>query len=307
MPYGMPGCTGPARKYLMPHEAGRYHSPLAALGPAESLLGGLGGRFKSRAAHEAERADYYDRQAEAAMGGSAAALEDLRQQGGVEVPGKKGPPWPHIAPSEGSKQYAAGLYAEVVKALPKAKTVLEGVEEGLSAVGKSPLAIALAKGLTTRRRRGYSSYGGGYGRRRRAPQYYDEEAGLVSPKSFQKAAGVGASGAGVVGGVGGASALATAGVAIAGLAAGYYIGYNLNKYLAGKALSAEEAGLAAAKAFRDARAQAAARKGSALTAAEVRSLGAQYKAQLVSLGYDPVTFTRTRSALESFFTGEEEE
>ncbi len=99
----------------------------------------------------------------------------------------------------------------------------------------------------------------------------------------------------------------TAGVVIAGLAAGYYIGTQLNTYLAGKALAAEEAGVAAALAFRKARAAATARKGAPLTATEVRSLGAQYKAQLVALGYDPVTFTRTRSRVERFFAGEEEE
>jgi hypothetical protein len=105
----------------------------------------------------------------------------------------------------------------------------------------------------------------------------------------------------------GPSALAKAGVVIGGLAAGYYIGTQLNKYLAGRALSGEQAGVAAAKAFRQARADAAAAKGAPLSATELRSLGAVYKQQLIALGYDPVTFTRKRGAVESFFTGQEEE
>lgn len=110
---------------------------------------------------------------------------------------------------------------------------------------------------------------------------------------------------------GGASQLGRAalgaGVAIGGLAAGYYVGSKLNKYLAGRALGKEQAGVAAALALREARAEATAAKGSALTAAEARSLGAEYKAQLLQLGYDPVTFTRSRSIVERFFTGQEED
>jgi len=101
--------------------------------------------------------------------------------------------------------------------------------------------------------------------------------------------------------------LATAGVAIGGFAAGYWIGTELQKYVAGRALSAEQAGVEAARAFRAARAAAAAAKGAALTPAEIRSLGTQYKRQLVELGYDPITFTRRRTAAERFVTGFEEE
>jgi len=124
-------------------------------------------------------------------------------------------------------------------------------------------------------------------------------------------AGVAGRGAGVAGGaagaVGGASALAVAGVAIGGLAAGYWIGSQLNKHLAGRALSKEQAGVAAALAFRAARAEAERAQGAPLTAAQVRSLGAQYKRGLVELGYDPGTFVRVRSGFEKFFTGQEEE
>lgn len=102
-------------------------------------------------------------------------------------------------------------------------------------------------------------------------------------------------------------ALLKAGVAIGGFAAGYYIGTKLQQHLAGRALRAEQAGVAAARAFREARSDAARQKGAPLTATEIRSLGAEYKRQLVALGYDPVTFTRRRGAVERFVSEFEEE
>lgn len=162
------------------------------------------------------------------------------------------------------------------------------IGRGLESLGQSPLALgigtALARGGRStgyRSRITYDQFGNP--RRTRAPL----------------AAGGGA-------GVSGLRNLATAGVAVGGLAAGYYIGSELNKQLVSQAPNAEEAGVRAALAFRNARAQAAARKGAPLTPAEVRSLGAVYKQQLVALGFDPVTFTRKRNIVERFFTGEEE-
>lgn len=102
-------------------------------------------------------------------------------------------------------------------------------------------------------------------------------------------------------------ALLRAGVVIGGFAAGYWIGTELQKRLAGRTLAAERAGVEAALAFRKARADAARAKGAPLSAAEVRSLGTQYKKQLIALGYDPVTFTRQRGAAERFVAGFEEE
>lgn len=292
--YGKPLVCGPARKYLQGDDDD-YHSPILAIGAAKSLLGGsLGARLKSPAAHQAERETVYTRIAEEALAGDKDQLAYLTKLAGGQ------------APTQAAKDFAADLLRQVKLQMPKAakeKTVAETISTGLADVSRSPLAVAVAKGLTSRALRPRAQYRTTYDQYGNPRRVKVRQSGI----SFQQAAGGATSAAGVAGSVGGASALATAGVAIAGLAAGYYIGYNLNKYLAGKSLSAEEAGLAAAKAFRDARSQAATRKGAPLTAAEVRSLGAQYKAQLVSLGYDPVTFTRTRSALESFFTGEEEE
>lgn len=103
-----------------------------------------------------------------------------------------------------------------------------------------------------------------------------------------------------------AQLLARAGVAIAGLAAGYYIGTHLNKYLAGRHRSKQEAAVQAALAFREARAAAAEAKGTDLSAAEVRSMGDVYKAQLRALGYAPGTFVKVPSVIDRFFFGEEE-
>lgn len=100
--------------------------------------------------------------------------------------------------------------------------------------------------------------------------------------------------------------LVRSGVAIGGLSAGYWIGTKLNRYLAGRALAREEAGVQAALAFREARADAAAAKGAKLTAAETRSMGDVYKAQLVAMGYDPKTFTKKRGLIARWFTGQEE-
>lgn len=145
--------------------------------------------------------------------------------------------------------------------------------------------------------------------RARYENFIDPVTGVLRRRKV-RGASVRSFGGGGGGGVRAASGLGKAalgaGVAIGGLAAGYWVGSKLNTYLAGRALSKEQAGVAAAQAFREARQDAADAKGAPLTAAEVRSMGTQYKAQLIELGYDPVTFTRRRSAIESFFTGQEE-
>jgi hypothetical protein len=84
------------------------------------LVGGIIGGFKpridlkSRKAHEAERASTYDIWYDEAVGGNANSLELLRQAGGVPVAGMPGPPWPRIAPSQGSKDYAAAKYKQAM-------------------------------------------------------------------------------------------------------------------------------------------------------------------------------------------------
>lgn len=130
---------------------------------------------------------------------------------------------------------------------------------------------------------------------------------LKRRRKTPRAGGVSRAGAGA--GVGRVSKLSPAfmraGVVIGGLAAGYWIGSKLNKYLVtqfgNSAVDKQKAGVAAALAFREARAEAEAAKGAALTSREMTGMASAYKKALVELGYDPVTFTYKRSAVESFF------
>lgn len=76
----------------------------------------------------------------------------------------------------------------------------------------------------------------------------------------------------------------------------------LQKYIGRRALEQEEAGVQAALAFREARAQLTLEQGKPPTRAQMAEMKDAYRAQLVTLGYDPVTFTRKRSGLSRFFT-----
>ncbi len=163
------------------------------------------------------------------------------------------------------------------------------IGRGLTELGQSPLAQGVAVALA---RGGRSGYGrGGY------RTTYDQ---FGNPRRIRTA---GFQGAG--GGAGGLKNLATAGVAIGGLAAGYYIGSELNNALVAEAPNKEEAGVRAALAFKRAREAAAAKKGAPLSPAETASLAAQYRAQLAALGFTPQG-QRRRNVVERFFTGQEE-
>jgi hypothetical protein len=105
------------------------------------------------------------------------------------------------------------------------------------------------------------------------------------------------------GAVGGGGAAATAGqVAVAAAAgvASYLVTQRLLQHLGGRAQSKEEAGVNAALAFRQARADFKAQRGRDPNANELAEMKQAYEAQLLELGYDPVTFTRQRSGLERF-------
>lgn len=165
--------------------------------------------------------------------------------------------------------------------------------EMLRAAGFTPQRVARAVAGTGRRPRA----------RRRAVQYDDE--GYPIPARRRGRApraprapslgGVGRAGGGRIGAGGAVTAVA------AGVAA-FFVTRALQKHLGRRAMRAEEAGVAAALANREARAMLAEQLGRPLTPAESRQLGAEYKRQLVALGYDPVTFTRRRSGAQRFFT-----
>lgn len=226
---------------------------------------------------------------------------------------------------------AKAIYAQYANQLPKTKTGTPAAPTTVASpygnISPQDMAVLQRLGIavtgaavrsatrTTRGRgRTVSRYDPDTGRKRKVPVGSFEDLNWPATKSAYRALVGGGTSAGVRSGVsvgggagrGASSNLARAGVIIGGLAAGYYIGTQLNKYLAGRALGKEQAGVQAALAFRRAREDAAANKGAALTPAEVRSMGDVYKRQLLALGYDPQTFTRTRSTVERFFTGEEE-
>ncbi len=174
----------------------------------------------------------------------------------------------------------------------------------LNVLGQPGTIRALASAATPRRGRQargrYPTYTDRYGRQRystRPPEAGEMRlpAGATpspgTPYSFFQGA------------VGKGGAAATAGqlavAAGAGIAA-YLVTQKLLAALGGRAQKAEEAGVAAAFALRQARADLVKQQGHPITPAQAHEMGAAYKAQLVQLGYDPVTFTRTRSGVENF-------
>lgn len=127
-------------------------------------------------------------------------------------------------------------------------------------------------------------------RRARAPRI---------PRGLGAAGGL--AGAGGAGAAGGITAAGAVGAAAAGVAA-FFLTRALQKYIGRRGLAAEQAGVQAALAFRQARADMSDALRRPLTQTEVRTLGREYKNGLRALGYDPVTFTRVRSRASRFFT-----
>jgi len=233
-----------------------------------------------------------------AADGDAHSLELLRQAGGVEVKGLPGPPWPHIAPSQGSKDAAADLYRQAKRAMPKAKGALEEAEGFIEKA--TPLGVGIAQAIArSGRRRGYGGYGG-YGRRRRRPQYDEED---IGGGGFQPAdvAGLGSGAGGKLASKAGKAAL----VVGAGVAAYLATKYLTEAFARGVA-SKEEAGTAIAMANGKAIRALQAQQGKPPTRAQLAEMKAAMSEKLVALGYDPVTLTRKRGAIERFFTGLEE-
>lgn len=159
---------------------------------------------------------------------------------------------------------------------------------------------AVARSSTRRRRRQrYPTYSDRYGRQRYSYKPPGSEMRIPegaiptpgTPYSFFRGA------------VGAGGALATAGQLAVGAGAGlasYLVTRRLLAVLGGRAQAKEEAGVNAALAFRQARADFAAQQGRAPNRAELAEMKSAYQQQLVALGYDPVTFTRSRSGVESF-------
>lgn len=171
--------------------------------------------------------------------------------------------------------------------------------------GAGRVAAEVTKALVRRprQRRGRLLYYDSYQR----PHYTSRPPGPVKlPRDATLAPEAAAAGfvkQGFFGKVGGGGAGRTAGqLAVAGAAGvgAYLVTSKLLQYLGGKAQSKEEAGVTAAKALHDALEEYKKAHGTYPPPAERAAMKQAYRAQLQQLGYDPDTFTRTRSGVESF-------
>lgn len=195
---------------------------------------------------------------------------------------------------------AAAELAQKVRAHQVAAAQPGGIGATISSILQSPGAAPVIREVVKQakpRRQRYPSYRDSYGRQRysykppgtdlRIPRGAIPTPG--SPYSFFRGA------------VGGGSAAATAGqVAVAagaGIAA-YLVTQKLLQYLGGRAQSAEDAGVNAARAHRETLEQLKRQGAGHPTAAEKAEVNQAYFAKLDELGYDPKTFTRTRSWLD---------
>jgi hypothetical protein len=291
----------------------------AVVALAGGLLGKLGGRFRKPS--EARAAAVAPSIVQAANSGNLTAARGLIERAAKPM---------KVAESVVWKAAAAQLSADIIKqvaanskSIPQAdqsspeafaQSVLASAYQAVSAApAQSGFATALSvlqapgtvRALVSaakprRAARGrYPTYTDRYGRQRystkppggelRLPAGATPSAG--TPYSFFQGA------------VGKGGAAATAGqLAVAGAAGvgAYLVTRRLLQYVGGKAQRAEEAGVNAARALHDALEDYRANTGKYPPPAERAKMKAAYQAKLVELGYDPITFTRTRSGFESF-------
>lgn len=185
---------------------------------------------------------------------------------------------------------AAGQFIPLIQRGQRGSAAPTGGPQLGAVLGQiAPVAVAIAKASKPRRAR-YPAYQDRYGRQRYSYKQPGESfrlpAGAMpmpgAPYSFFRGA-VGGGGAGTTVGQ-----LAVAGAAGAGA---YLVTQKLLQYLGGRAQSAEEAGVNAARAHREALLAHPDQKA---------EINAAYFAKLQELGYDPTTFTRTRGAVSQF-------
>jgi len=278
------------------------------------LLGGLGGRFKKPS--EVRAAAVAPQIVAAANAGNLMAARGLIERAAKPMIAKESAVWKAAA-----AQLAPNTVAAVKKnaaSIPQADqsnpeafaasvmgyqpTVAPGAA-GLAQYGSlvtPQLVTAVARAAAPKRARArYPTYTDRYGRQRYSTKppgsQYRLPAGATAspgaPYSFFRGA------------VGAGGAAATVGqLAVAGAAgvAAYLVTQRVLAALGGRAQGKEEAGVAAALAFRQARADFKQQQGRDPNAAELKEMKAAYQQQLVELGYDPVTFTRERSRVEEF-------
>ena len=313
-----------AKKKLRARGRKRAHrgNPLPAvvgvLGSAGGLLGKLGGRF--RPPSEVRAARVSESVVQAANAGNLTAARGLIERAALPMIAKESAVWkaaaarlsPDIvrqvnanlsripqASQKNPEEFAQSVLGNPVSAVggAAAPTGLQQVVGALTQPGTIRSIAQVAKPRRSRQR--YPTYVDRYGRQRYSTKPPGAElripAGATpapgTPYSFFRGA-IGKGGAATT-----AGQLAVAGAA--GVAA-YLVTQRVLEHLGGRAQRQEEAGVNAALAFRQARADFQQQQGRAPNRAELAEMKRAYQAQLVELGYDPVTFTRTRSRLEGF-------
>jgi len=252
--------------------------PIPGAGVVGSIIGSIFGGAHPK---DKQRFAIADGLAHRAALGDKQALNDL-----MEYAGKgKGTGFA----TQKAKDYALTKLAEL-----NSGTHVTTQLQQLAGIANSPVGLTLTKtlaqGLTRRGRStgrrslvGYDEYGGPIYRRARQPR-------------APRAPGVSRAGLGLSSALGKGALVAAAGTAA-------YLGSRaVLSALGNRALNKEEAGVAATLALRQARTQLAAQLHRQPTAAELRQMSAGWKQQLIQLGYNPVTFTRTRSGVENFLT-----
>lgn len=206
------------------------------------------------------------------------------------------------ANQSGPEAFAASVLAAPTAVVPTIGAPASPAATLLGVLGQPGTVRAIASAARPRaQRRGrYPTYMDRYGRQRystRPPEAGEMRlpAGATpspgTPYSFFQGA------------IGQGGALKTAGqLAVAGAAGvgAYLVTKRLLAALGGRAQSKEEAGVNAARAFRASFEDFKQQHGRYPTPAERVPMKAAYQQQLIDLGYDPVTFTRTRSGVESF-------
>lgn len=263
----------------------------AVVGVATSLLGGkLAKRLKTPEARHAERVAVADALAARAALGDAAALVELERLS-REFATKRGQDY--------AKQKLAEVKAGHRTATSAGVNPLAQFGAALTSPGVIRTIASAAKPRRQTRRGRYPTYVDRQGRQRYSTKPPGAE--LRIPEGATPTPGTpynffrGAVGKGGVGATAGQFAVAGA----AGIGA-YLVTRKLLQYLGGGAQRKEEAGVAAARALHESLEEYKANVGKYPPPAERARMKEAYREQLVKLGYNPDTFTRTRSGVESF-------
>lgn len=305
------------------HRGNPLPAVVGLLGSAGGLVGKLGGRFRKPS--EQRAGSVSESVVQAANAGNLTAARGLIERAAKPMLAKESAVWkaaamrlsPEIvrqvnanldripqADQSGPEQFAQSVLANPVTAAAPGggrAAAPSALEQAASILGQPGTIRTVARLATPRRsrRQRYPTYVDRYGRQRfstkppgtdlRIPAGATPSPG--TPYSFFRGA------------VGKGGAAATAGqVAVAAAAgvAAYLVTQRVLQYLGGRAQAKEEAGVNAALAFRQARADFKKQQGREPNRTELKEMGDAYKAQLLELGYDPVTFTRKRGRVAEF-------